>query len=389
MAERLATIPYVDSKFNPSIIMENLSSGFVLNTITGSRLDGLGDNFLKDGELLDIDDYPNSKIPYDYTSKLELDGDAYDTDWFVYDGSILFYDEDAKYLRNGANKGAWVVNFPEPEVGMIDSSICSIEYDSSQPTIYYHTYNMKTSKSAKVKYTDYSLTGESTNRFIWFDYYSKCHYLHHSKVNGNVPNWVLKFSPSGIQKINYNPPSTWPMRISMFGNLWITTDNDNKYSTDSGNTWTAIPSSLNIYRIVQGWSPNNIIVCERSNIDNNTLELYRYTNFPTSKTKIVSYHAFSGVTINSVNFGGFTQDGKMIIGLRFSSHVGSGGSGTGQEGFILVSPNGEVSNLYKGRDVDGAHNNAFNDHTIYSPSFQAKYYIVVKSNTPITKLTKI
>lgn len=385
MAERLATIPYVDSKFNPSIIMENLSSGFVLNTIKGSRLDGMEDDFLKEGELLDIDDYPNSKIPYDYTSELKLNGDAYAADWFVYDGSILFYDENEKYLRN-ENRG-WVRSFPDPEVGMIDSSICSIEYDSSQPTTYYHTYNMKTSKYAKVTYTDYSLTGESTNIFIWFDYYSKCHYLHHSKVNDNVPKWVLKFSPSGIQKIDYNPPSNWPMAINMFGNLWIST-NDKKYSTNSGNTWTEIPSSLNIYRIVQGWSPNNIIVCEGNN-NHEMLALYRYTNFPTSKTKIVSCDAFNGVTINSVNFGGFTQDGKMIIGIQFSDSVGGGGYSTGNTGFILVSPNGEVSPLYKRGDIDGAHNNAFNDHTIYSPNFQAKYYIVVKSNTPIAKLTKI
>lgn len=388
MAERLATIPYVDSKFNPSTIMENLSSGFVLNTITGSHLGEIGDNFLKDGEVLDIDDYPNSKLPYDFTNYLDLDNNLSSYGgWFVYDSSVLFYDDNENYLRNGNDQANYVTGFTLPVKGMIDSSICSIENNGNAYT-YYHTYNMKTGQKSTVTYTDHSF-GEYSNRFIWFDYYSKCHYLHHSTVNDNIAKWVLKFSPSGIQKINYNPPSNWPMAINMFGNLWISND-DKKYSTNSGNTWSAIPSSLNIHHIVQGWSPNNIIVCEKNNTDNSLLELYRYTNFPKSKTKILSYDGFIGTSIESVEFGGFTQDGKMIIGLRFRESIGSGVSTSGSNGVILVSQNGEVSNLYRGGQINGYNNNAFKDHTIYSSHMQAKFHIIMSDYySQISKLTKI
>lgn len=385
MAERLATIPYVDSKFNSSTIMENLSSGTVLNMIVGSRLGEVGSDFMKDGESLDIDDYPNSKLPYDFTDYLKLADGFSDCDWFAYDSSVLFYDDENKYLRNCVNN-QYVINFTKPVIGMIDSSICSIE-DSDNAFTKYHTYNMKTGQTSTVTYTE--SFGSSTNRFVWFDYYSKCHYLHYSKVNNNVTKWVLKCSPSGIQKINYNPPSTWPMAINMFGNLWIST-NDKKYSTNSGNTWSTIPNSSNIHRVIQGWSPNNIIVCEKNNTNSSWVELYQYTNFPTSKTKILSYDGFAGGIIEFMEFGGFTQDGKMIIGLHFVESIGSGVSTSGHYGVILVSQNGEVSNLYRGGNINGYYNNAFKDHTIYSNYMQVHFSIVMSSKFSNTaKLTKI
>ena len=400
MAERIATRKYVDDKVSPESIMSNFRSGSVLDVVYGSK-NTTPEYYIK-GYIFDIEDCPDTKMPYTSInstySDIFVNFNTHENTWFAAeDSSYYFFDSNDYYLKKlvpatgtdssySSNSISKFDGFNYPYDLLEKRFFAAVQINS--PYINFHTVDLLSNYSIqRYNVINYNIANYN-NLFVTLDHYSNCVYVYFSD-----PSVMYKCNSTGISNVNYSlaPDESWPMEKMFIGNLWFEMDNYNHntiwYSTDSGSTWKNSNILKKNCNILNGFSPSNVITAET---DGDGRSIYKYTNFPSGKTKLIDKNHFNTETISGGEFGGFNENNEMIIALSKWNKIGVSST---RLGAITLSESGNISNLYvtsylvATSDAFSKNSLLTKDYKLFIENQEIKYKI--KTDTSIFTKVKI